>query len=246
MKKPKFVIGRDEGYIGVLIDDLVTKGTNEPYRIFTSRAEYRLSLRQDNADLRLTKRGIIAGLVQDPLRIDNLFLREKLLSGSVSFLTNFQLPRLDWTQYGKAFNMSQRDGKQKSAFDVLSMPDINLEQIIEIIKDKGKLQSIDEYTTFTVPSLIFDTLEATCKYSQYLSRQEQEISRWKKNNIAIPNSIVYSREEFPSFSSEELEILQKNIPETIFAASQLPGIAPHTVIFLQHYVMKRKYTKNKQ
>lgn len=243
---PKFTVGREEGYIGVLIDDLVTRGTNEPYRMFTSRAEYRLSLRQDNADLRLTQKGIMAGLVRDPVRMDILLEREKQLSTNTVLLQQFSIPRLDWIPYGKEFQMSQRDGKSKSAYDVLSMPNVTLEQIVSVIREKGLASNQPEFANLTISPLISDTLEAAGKYSQYLSRQEQEIHRWKKNNVVIPKNIEFSRETFPGFSTEELEILHRNRPETIYAASQLSGLAPHTVISLQHYIMKRKYLQNKQ
>jgi tRNA uridine 5-carboxymethylaminomethyl modification enzyme len=242
-QRPSLTIGRDEAYIGVLIDDLVTKGTNEPYRMFTSRAEYRLSLRQDNSDIRLTKKGIEAGIVGEDRQL--LFAeREKQVNSALDTLQRFMLPRLEWASHGEAFTMSQKEGRHKSAMDVLSMPDVTLEKIVSIIQEKGKVLQDEEFSNFQVAKLAYDTVEATSKYFHYLSRQEDEMNRWRRNNmIELPSNMVYSHEFFPSFSAEELEILNRHRPETIHAASQLQGLTPHAIIYLQNYVMKRKHLK---
>jgi tRNA uridine 5-carboxymethylaminomethyl modification enzyme len=251
LNKPPFTIGRDEGYIGVLIDDLVTRGTNEPYRMFTSRAEYRLSLRQDNADLRLTEKGIEAGVVGSERR-EHLEDRKGKIFVAMSTLEKFTLPRTEWAAEGEVFGMQQREGKHKTAIDVLSMPDVTLSQIINIIRSKADStvsaksdEDKNQFSTFDVPLEIFDTVEANSKYYHYLARQEDEINRWKNNNlVAIPSNIIYSKEHFPSLSAEELEILNRHRPETLHAAGQLQHITPHTMIYLHHYVLKRKNVKN--
>lgn len=248
--RSSITISRDEGYIGVLIDDLVTKGTNEPYRMFTSRAEYRLSLRQDNADLRLTRKGYEAGLVSAE-RLEHLNDRETKVGIAMSTLQTFTMPRLEWSAEGGAFNMSQREGRHKNAMEILSMPDITLTQIINIIQKKGKTvnnfskkiihstknsrfpmfligATLDDpvFKDFNVPLSVFDTVEANSKYYNYLSRQEDEMARWRKSNlIALPEGIVYSKEFFPSFSSEEFEVLNRYRPATLHAASQLQGVS---------------------
>lgn len=242
-----FTLGRDEGYIGVLIDDLVTRGTNEPYRMFTSRAEYRLSLRQDNADLRLTQRGIDIGVVSQERR-EHLQDRTLKIQQAMTTLEKFSLPRLEWAAEGDVFSMQQREGKHKTALDVLSMPDVTLPQIVSIIRSKAVTtasaksdEDREEFANFDVPSLVFDTVEANSKYYHYLARQEDEINRWKKNNlIPIPKNIVYDKAHFPSLSAEELEILSRHQPETLHAAGQLQHITPHTMIYLHNYVLKRK------
>lgn len=237
-------LGRDEAYIGVLIDDLVSRGTNEPYRMFTSRAEYRLSLRQDNADLRLTRKGMAAGIVGEERA---LFVahRERLVASSMTSLQQFTLPRLEWAaESSEAFSMAQREGKHKTASEVLSMPDVELSQIIEVMRRKGEERGDLQLSQFEVPSLVYDTVEANSKYSNYLVRQEDEMARWRKNNmIKLPASIEYTKELFPSFSSEELEALSRHRPDTLHAASQLQGITPHAMIYLHSYLLKRRHGK---
>lgn len=245
-----FTIGREEGYIGVLIDDLVTKGTSEPYRMFTSRAEFRLSLRQDNADLRLTAKGHMAGLVGDA-RMQFLEHREAELVRCSTILDTVMLPRQSWAVFGEHFRMRQGDGQKKSANEVLSMPNISLDDIVAAIQKIGKGETglpdtiappVDEIlATFTVPRAVHDTLEASAKYRNYLSRQEEEMERWKAGAfVKIPNTLKYNRATFPSFSSEELEKLAYHRPETLHAASQLQGITPHSLVYLHNYITRGK------
>lgn len=246
--RPSFTVGRDEGYIGVLIDDLVTKGTNEPYRMFTSRAEYRLSLRQDNADIRLTRKGYEAGLVGLE-RLLHTAQRVTYLEDSMSLLQQFKLPRGVWTQYGPEMHMSAGDGKHKTAAEMLTRVDVTLEKVVQIIKDNAKNESFapdltKKYEEFSVNPLVHETVEAEAKYSMYLSQQEGEMNRWRKSaHLALPKDIVYSYENFPSFSSEEREMLNRFRPESLHAAAQLQGVTFSTVIYLQNYIMKLRNRK---
>lgn len=265
--RPALTIGRDEGYIGVLIDDLVTKGTNEPYRMFTSRAEYRLSLRQDNADLRLTRKGYEAGLVGVE-RLLHLAEREEQLQCAAGVLRTFKLSRPAWSANGPEFHLSHRDGRHKTAEEVLSMAEVSLDRVVEIVRvnaaafdtaeestgadvpvdvdstvavGASDVVSGDEYRNFSVSPLIYDTLEAEVKYFNYLSRQETEMTRWRKNALVpIPSDLTYTQDLFPSFSNEEREVLNRFKPSTIHAASQLQGVTPGTVIYLQNYLFKRR------
>lgn len=221
--RPPFVINRDEGYIGVLIDDLVTKGTNEPYRMFTSRAEYRLSLRQDNADIRLTRRGIDIGIVSKE-REQAFTLREKEISRCLKTLSDFSLHPRDWVAYGanSTFQMTSGDGRHRTAMDVLAMPDVSLDDVLRVIRTVGTNRSDTDSATFDIPELVQDTVEASSKYAKYLSRQEDEMARWKKASlVTLPPDLQYTREFFPSLSSEELEKLRKQRPATLHAASQV-------------------------
>ena len=140
-----FILGRDEGYIGVLIDDLVTRGTQEPYRMFTSRAEYRISLRADNADLRLTRKGMEYGLVNDDERMAALDAREMLVDKRVEDLRTFKLFVTDWASRGgselmcgDAMGRKGREGHKKTAEEVLGMPHVTLQSVEEIIASVQK------------------------------------------------------------------------------------------------------------
>jgi tRNA uridine 5-carboxymethylaminomethyl modification enzyme len=133
-----FVVGRDEGYIGVLIDDLVTRGTLEPYRMFTSRAEYRISLRADNADLRLTRKGMEYGLVRDEERMSALDAREYLIDDRINKLRDFSLKVSEWSSRGGNDLMggaqaSKKPGNKKSAEEVLIMPHVTLQAVEDIM-----------------------------------------------------------------------------------------------------------------
>ena len=238
------VISRDEGYIGVLIDDLVSRGTNEPYRMFTSRAEYRLSLRQDNSDLRLTQKAIDFG-VASPERVECYNKRKLETERCIDILGTFRLLPRDWKKYGtSAFHMTTGDGKYRSAMDVLAMPDIFLIDVVAVINTIGKQQGNDELSSFQVGSNVYDTVEATCKYSKYLNRQLDEMAKWKKAAfLTLPKDIVYDRNNFPSLSSEELEKLKQANPTTLHAASQIQGVTPHALVFLYNFVSKGKHRK---
>jgi tRNA uridine 5-carboxymethylaminomethyl modification enzyme len=204
------VLGRDEAYIGVLIDDLVTRGTLEPYRMFTSRAEYRISLRADNADLRLTGKGAGHGLVTDPERLAALDMRRTLIEDNVDRLRNFKLYVTDWGNRGGddlmggvAAHRPGRESHKKSAEEVLGMPNVSLKMVEDIMADVmkeerggggrstitegGASPSSDERNDtgggtlmIPTPSSVYDTVEASVKYKSYVVRQEKDIESWRR------------------------------------------------------------------
>ena len=204
------MLGRDEAYIGVLIDDLVTRGTLEPYRMFTSRAEYRISLRADNADLRLTGKGAEHGLVTDPERLAALDMRRTLIEDNVDRLRNFKLYVTDWGNRGGddlmggvAAHRPGRESHKKSAEEVLGMPNVSLKMVEDImtdvmneergrggrstITDDGASPSSDESNDtggatlmIPTPSSVYDTVEASVKYKSYVVRQEKDIESWRR------------------------------------------------------------------
>ncbi|KAL3937166.1 MAG: hypothetical protein SGARI_002259, partial [Bacillariaceae sp.] len=240
---PPFVIGRDEGYIGVLIDDLVTRGTSEPYRMFTSRAEYRISLRADNADLRLTKKGKDYGLVQDPERISALEAREYLIEDRIEKLRSFDLKVTEWAERGGkdlmgGTQMSKKTGNKKTAEEVLQMPHVTLQNVEDIMltvdqeqREEGGDRADDEEFEFAPsPPSVFDSVEAMVKYRSYAERQHRDMESWRKaQGMRIPPDLVYAHEKFPTFSKEEIEKLSTARPKTFAEASQISGVTPQSL-----------------
>ena len=247
------VIGRDEGYIGVLIDDLVTRGTSEPYRMFTSRAEYRISLRADNADLRLTRKGMECGLVQDEERMAALEAREFMIDDRIEKLRNFELKVVDWADRdGKDLmggaQLGKKSGQKKTAEEVLQMPHVTLKDVEDIMatvgqenQQKGSSEEVNESSSFSSsPASVFDTVEASVKYQSYVQRQHRDMNSWRKaQGRRIPPDLVYAPETFPTFSKEELEKLARFQPTTFAEASQISGVTPQSLVYLYHYVTGR-------
>lgn len=256
-----FVIGRDEGYIGVLIDDLVTRGTLEPYRMFTSRAEYRISLRADNADLRLTRKGMEFGLVQDEERMSALDAREYLVEDRINKLRDFSLKVTEWSSRGGNDLMggaqsSKKPGNKKSAEEVLIMPHVTLKAVEDIIMEftnepsppdeidernlgDAMVSKVNEPFTFSPPS-VYDTVEASIKYQSYVRRQYKDMESWRRaQGKRIPPDVVYDHSALPTLSMEELEKLNVNRPNTFAEASQISGITPQSLVYLYHHIQRR-------
>jgi len=248
-----FVIGRDEGYIGVLIDDLVTRGTSEPYRMFTSRAEYRISLRADNADLRLTRKGVEHDLVRDEERTAALDAREYLIEDRIGKLKDFQLKVTEWSARGGndlmgGAQVSKKVGQKKSAEEVLMMPHVTLKDVENIMMDVRKEAphardeaSEHELKTMTPsPPSVYDTVEAEVKYQSYVRRQHKDMESWRRaQGLRIPPDVVYDRSNLPTLSIEELEKLSGVRPTTFAEASQISGMTPQSLIYLYHHVQRR-------
>mmetsp|Transcript_28977 Transcript_28977/g.44554 ORF Transcript_28977/g.44554 Transcript_28977/m.44554 type:complete len:787 (+) Transcript_28977:12-2372(+) len=258
-----FIVGRDEGYIGVLIDDLVTRGTSEPYRMFTSRAEYRMSLRADNADIRLTRKGMDYGFVRDEERIACLEDREYIIEDRIEQLRKFNLKVPEWAERGGNELMggaksSQKTGQKKSAEEVLGMPHVTLKAVEDIMvavsneerakaaskdgeADATKSTSVELPQAITAsPQSVHDTVEAVVKYKNYVVRQNRDMESWRKaQGVRIPPDLIYDQTTLPTLSSEELEKLSAARPNTFAEASQISGITPQSLIYLHHYIRMR-------
>jgi len=225
-EKP-FILDRSEAYIGVMIDDLVTKGVAEPYRMFTSRAEYRLTLRADNADLRLTKKGINLGLV--------LGERSKLFKYKFNNLMNIsnKMEKLSITpsKISKYQVNIAKDGISRSAVQVLSQKGVNMKKIRQIWPEiKYISREID------------DQLEIIAHYRGYLKKQNADIKAFKRDeNLIIPESINY--DSLNGLSNEVKTKFKEIMPKTMGQALRIDGITPSAVYILLSHV-KRKSIKH--
>ena len=223
---------RDEAYIGVLVDDLISLGTNEPYRMFTSRAEYRLLLREDNADLRLTSIGRDLGLVDD--KRWTLFNRKRdAIDAELARL------RTVWIQpeTEKAFKINEMIEKpisrEYSLADLLARPEVRYENLLNAISEKERHGTEGP----EIARQINEQVEIHIKYQGYIDRQEEDIKKLKRqDNTILPQDFDYS--QMQGLSNELKQKLLKARPETIARATRIPGMTPAAISLLLIYLKK--------
>jgi tRNA uridine 5-carboxymethylaminomethyl modification enzyme len=221
--KPSFTLSRLDSYIGVMIDDLTSLGTVEPYRMFTSRSEYRLSIRADNADVRLTTKAKNAGIIS----IERIRAFDDKCSAITKAQALLQSLSLTTNQLNKLGMPVSQDGSYKSAFQLLGLPNFGAEKTLKIFP---QLVSIDKN--------VLDYLSIESKYFSYLARQRADIELFEAEEM-INEDIDYS--EISSLSSEVKEKLRYHSPRTISAAKKIPGVTPASIIaIIVHMRAKHK------
>jgi len=218
-----FVLKRNEAYIGVLIDDLVTKGVDEPYRMFTSRAEFRILLRQDNADARLTKRSFSLGLAKRE-RVDLLEEKYSLIEEIIEYTKNFSVKPQYVNNYLKLKETSELKQGVKLV-DLLLRPQVSIFELIDIITPFKKfLERIPDARKYE----IIEGAEIAIKYDGYISREQQLAEKLVKfDNIVIKDKFNY--DELKSISTEGRQKLGKIRPRTIGQAKRIPGVSPSDI-----------------
>jgi len=217
---------RDEAYMGVMIDDLITRGTQEPYRMFTSRAEYRLLLREDNADLRLTEKGRELGLVDDE--------RWQAFETKRAAITELQETlKKKWIRAGthEAQQVEHYWGKpllkEASLTELLRRPEVDIQHLLSFLEDSDM-----------VDDAVAEQVEIQSKYAGYLTRQQTEIDKaLKYDHLKLPDDFVYA--EVSGLSNELVEKLNRQRPETLGQASRMQGMTPAAISLLLVYLKKK-------
>jgi len=229
--KPVFILKRSEAYIGVLIDDLITKGTDEPYRMFTSRAEYRTLLRQDNADIRLTKKSYDIGLASKE-RLDNVKYKIEQINRIKNFISKEGIKPELLDKYLESVNSPKLKQKVKIS-TILLRPQVQLENIIEYLPSlKEEVEKITH-----LKEEIIEEINILAKYESYINKEEELANRISKyENIILKSDIDYLN--ILAISYEAREKLNKIKPTTIGQASRISGVSPADISVLLVFIGK--------
>jgi tRNA uridine 5-carboxymethylaminomethyl modification enzyme len=216
------VFDRAEAYIGVMIDDLTTRGVSEPYRMFTSRAEYRLQLRADNADQRLTDKGIAIGCIGNA-RAQFHRAKSNALNDARAFAKSVSLTPREAEQHGLALN---KDGQRRTAFELLSYPTISIDDLKKIWPRFAEL----------APK-VAEQIEIDAKYDVYLSRQATDIAAYRRDeSFTLPDDLDYA--SLPGLSNEVRQKLAAQKPRTIGHAAKIDGLTPAALTLLVAHVKR--------
>ncbi|EFI53531.1 tRNA uridine-5-carboxymethylaminomethyl(34) synthesis enzyme MnmG [Afipia sp. 1NLS2] len=216
------VFDRADGYLGVMIDDLTSRGITEPYRMFTSRAEYRLTLRADNADRRLTERGIALGIVGSR-RETSFAAKMQALNAAKDAAKSLSLTPTEGIRHGLSLN---RDGQRRSAFELLAYPEIGWADVARIWPQLAE-----------VPPAIAEHVEIDAKYDVYLARQAADVSAFRRDEALVLTGVDYA--EVPGLSNEARQKLQTAQPRTIGQAARIEAMTPAALGILAAYLRRQ-------
>ena len=218
----RFTLDRADGYIGVLIDDLITQGVSEPYRMFTSRAEYRLTLRADNADFRLTPKGVGVGAVGAE-RQRAFAAKQEALSEAIALLSARRLSPSAAQRHGLAIKL---DGVARSGLELLRLPDVDVARLVPIWPELGRIRRD-----------VAEQLEIEARYASYLPRQEADIAAFRADDaLILPRDL--DLQAIAGLSSEVRARLREARPPTLGAAARLPGMTPAALTLLYRHARR--------
>ena len=217
-----FILDRADAYTGVMIDDLITRGAPEPYRMFTSRAEYRLLLRADNADQRLTEKAMAIGLIGEARR-QHWAEKKQALKDGRQMLEDLTAKPHQLTAHDLPVT---RDGRRQSAADMLARDGIDMARLLPLWPE------LDQ-----IPMMIRSQLEVDCRYRGYVQRQQADIDVLRRDDaLMIPSDTDYA--QIGGLSAESIDILSRHKPETIGQATRLPGLTPAAVVAVIRYLRR--------
>ena len=220
----EIVFDRSEGYLGVMIDDLVTRGVTEPYRMFTSRAEYRLTLRADNADQRLTGKGIAIGCVGAE-RATRFRAKAEALDTGRRLARSLSITPSEAERHGLAL---KKDGQRRSAMDILSYPNIGIADAIRVWPRLAE-----------IPETIARQIEIDAKYAVYLDRQAADVAAYRRDeNVELPEGLDYAA--MTALSMEVRQKLESIRPRTIGQAGRIDGMTPAALTLLVAHLRRGK------
>ena len=227
---------RDQAYLGVLVDDLITKGVTEPYRMFTSRAEFRLQLREDNADMRLTEVGRKMGLVDDERWTSFCTKREAVSRETERLKSTWVNPR-NLPDAESARVLGKAIEHEHNLFDLLRRPGVSYESLVSLDSDRYASTTVSRETLGELSAPVFEQVEIAAKYAGYIDRQKVEVGRAVHfENLKLPAKLDYLL--VSSLSIEARQTLSKHRPETLGMASRISGITPATISLLLIYLKR--------
>jgi tRNA uridine 5-carboxymethylaminomethyl modification enzyme len=224
--EPPFILSRSEAYIGVLVDDLINKGTDEPYRMFTSRAEFRTLLRQDNADLRLTEKGYKLGLASQQ-RMDMVLQKQKAVEEAIDIINNLSISALEADEYLVSINSATLLFKQKLA-QLLLRPNVTLPEMMQQVAVVN--EALEKFTQDEL-----EQAEIQIKYFTYIEKEKELVEKMSQlENLAIP--VDFNYEKLVALGTEAKQKFKKIKPRTLGQASRISGVNPSDVQILMVYM----------